>query len=80
MVMFHTCREFSFAFILYVMYFFFFFFFTFLFCIGLQPVNNAVVVSGKQQRDSAICIHSPPKPFSDPGWHITLSRGPCAIQ
>ena len=28
----------------------------FLFCIGVQPVNNVVVVSGEQQRDSAIHI------------------------
>ena len=28
----------------------------FLFCIGVQPINNTVVVSGEQQRDSAIHI------------------------
>ena len=68
--------QFCFHFISSVLLFFYFK----LFCIGLQPINNVVVVSGEQQRDSAICIHSPPKPFSDPGWHITLSRSPCAIQ
>ena len=78
MVTFHTCRElFCFHFISSVL---FFFTLNSLFCIGLQPINSVVVVSGEQQRDSAICIHSPPKPSSDPGWHITLCRGPCAIQ
>ena len=32
-------------------------FFCFLFCIGVQPVNNSVIVTGGQQRDSAIHIH-----------------------
>ena len=35
----------------------------FLFYIGVQPINNVVIVSGGQQRDSAIritCIHSNP--------------------
>ena len=30
-----------------------FFVLTFLFCIGLEPINNVVIVSGEQQRDSA---------------------------
>ena len=29
------------------------FFFNFSFCIGVQPINNVVIVSGEQQRDSA---------------------------
>ena len=57
-------------------------FFNFLFCIQVQPVNNAVTVSGGQRRDSALshtyaCIRSPPTP-SHPGRHRTLSRVPCA--
>ena len=35
----------------------------FLFYIGVQPIDNVVIVSGGQQRDSAIritCIHSNP--------------------
>ena len=32
-------------------------YFFFLFCIGVQLINNAVIVSGGQQRDSAIHIH-----------------------
>ena len=34
-----------------------FFFFTFLFCTGVQLINNVVIVSGEQQRGSAIHIH-----------------------
>ena len=30
---------------------------SFVFCIGVQLINNAVIVSGGQQRDSAIHIH-----------------------
>ena len=32
---------------------------TFKFCIGVEPINNAVMVSGGQQRDSAVPIHVP---------------------
>ena len=28
-----------------------YFFFNFLFCIGVQPINNVVKVSGEQRRD-----------------------------
>ena len=35
----------------------FFFFCSFLFCIGILPLNNVVIVSGEQQRDSAVHIH-----------------------
>ena len=38
-------------------------FFYFLFCIEVSLINNVVIASGVQQRDSAIyctCIHSPP--------------------
>ena len=53
----------------------------FLFCIGVQLINNAVIISGGEQKDSAIYIHvsilsqAPPHP----GCHITLRRVPCAI-
>ena len=49
---------------------------------GVQTINNMVVMSGERQKGSAIHIHvsivlqTP----SHPGWHITLSRVPCAIQ
>ena len=33
------------------------FFLNFLFCIGVEPINNVVVVSGGQQRNSAIHVH-----------------------
>ena len=33
------------------------FFLNFLFCIEIQPINNVVIVSGKQGRDLAIHIH-----------------------
>ena len=36
---------------------FFFFFLNFLFCIGAWSINNVVIVSGGQQRDSTIHIH-----------------------
>ena len=51
----------------------------FLFCIGVWPVNNIVIVSGEQGRDSAIHISMYPfwpKLPSYPGCHITLSRVP----
>ena len=35
----------------------FVFLLNFLFCIGVQPVNNVVMVSGEQQRDSAVDLH-----------------------
>ena len=51
-------------------YFYFFhcsphsiYFLNFLFCIGVQPVNNAVIISGEQQKGLShtyTCIHSPP--------------------
>ena len=54
----HTCYTHRF---LQIMKFFFFSFFFFLtskaFCIGVYPINNVVIVSGKQWRDSAIHIH-----------------------
>ena len=33
------------------------YFFFFLFHIRVQPINNVVIISDEQQRDSAICIH-----------------------
>ena len=39
-----------------------------------QPINNAVIVSGEQQRDSAIHTHGSLLPHSPPGCHMTLSR------
>ena len=39
---------------------FIFIFFNFLFCIGVWPINNVVIVSDELQRDSAMypCIHT----------------------
>ena len=54
---------------------FFFQILNLLFCIGVYPINNVVVVSGEQQRDSAIHIHVSILP-SHPGFHRTLSRDP----
>ena len=50
--------------------------------VGAHPINNVVVVSGGQRRDSATHTHVSilPKLPSYPGWHLTLSRVPCAIQ
>ena len=36
---------------------FIFIFLNFLFCIGVWPINNVVIVSDEPQRDSAIHIH-----------------------
>ena len=54
----------------------FVFLLNFLFCIGVQPVNNVVMVSGEQRRDSAIHTHVCilPQLPSHPGCHVTLSR------
>ena len=43
-------------------------------------MNSVVIVSGEQQRDSAIHIHVSilPQTPSHPGCHITLSKVPCA--
>ena len=35
------------------------FFPNFWFCIGVQLINNVVIVSSRKQRDSAMCIHIP---------------------
>ena len=48
-------------------------FFFFLFCIGVMLINNIVIASSEQQRDSAIYIHVSilPQtllPFRLPGW------------
>ena len=55
--------------------------FNFLFRIGV-PVDNAVIALGEERRDAVIHTHAPihPQAPSLPGWHITLSRVPCAIQ
>ena len=37
--------------------YFLFFFLNFSFCLGVWPINNVVMVSGGQQRDSVIHIH-----------------------
>ena len=65
-----------------VWFFLFLFLKNFLFCIGIESINNAVVVSSKQQRDLIIHIHVSilPELLSHPGCHITLSRVPCALQ
>ena len=34
-----------------------FYFVNFLFCFGVQPVNNIVIVSGEQKRDSVMHMH-----------------------
>ena len=55
----------------------------FLFYVGVQPINNVVMASGGQPRDSAKHIHvSPflPKLHFHPGCHVTLGRVPCAVQ
>ena len=58
-------------------------FFNFSFCIGVYWINNVMIVSGKQWRDSAIYIHMypfSPKLPSHLGCYVTLSRVPCAMQ
>ena len=59
-------------------------FFDFSFYIGVYLINNVVIVSGGQQRDSIqpymYMYPFSPKLLSHPGCHITLSRVPCAIQ
>ena len=66
--------------------YYFFFFFNFLFYIGIQPINNIVIVSGEHQRDSAICIHVsilPPTPLLSRLPHnieqssLCYTVGPC---
>ena len=50
---------------------------SFLFCIGVQPINSVVIVSGGHQRDSAIqypCVHSPPNPLPSRLPHNTEQR------
>ena len=49
---------------------------------GTVDFNNLVVVSGEQPRDSPYIYMYPfsLKPPAHPGWHVTLSRVPCAIQ
>ena len=60
----------------------FYFILNFLFCTVIQLINYVVIVSGGQQRDSAIHIHVSilPQISSHPGFQVTLSRVPCAIQ
>ena len=48
-------------------------FLNFLFCIGVQPSNNVVIVSGKQWRNSGIYILCSSKLSSHSSCHITLS-------
>ena len=58
------------------------YFLNFLFCIGVYPINNIVMVSGEQQRDPAMYKHVTilPQLPSHPGCHITLNRVSCATQ
>ena len=58
------------------------YFFNFLFCTGVWLINTVVIISGEQQRNSAICICVSflPQTVSHPGCHIALSRVPYAIQ
>ena len=80
-----TCRK-SGSLSLYIFIFlkivFILYFLNFLFCIGVYLINNVVIVPGGQQRDSAIHIHASilSKTPSHPGYHITQSRVPCAVQ
>ena len=50
--------------------------------VNIIAVNNVVITSGEQQRDSAMNTHV--SIFSQtplhPGCHITLSIVPCTIQ
>ena len=46
-------------------------FFNFLFCIGVQLINNAVMVSGEWQRDSAVPIHVSILPPNSPSIQAT---------
>ena len=59
-----------------------FFFFNFLCYTVVELINNVVIASGEQQRDSAIHYMYPfsPQPPSHPGCHATLSRVPCVLQ
>ena len=43
-----------------------FFYFNFLFCVGVYPINNVMIISGEQWRDSIIHVHVsiPPQPNS----------------
>ena len=55
--------------------------FNFLFCVWVKPIN-VVIVSGEQQRDSAIHVHASilSQLPSHPDCHLTLSRVPGAVQ
>ena len=46
--------------------------------LAAQQINNVVIVSGAQQGDLARDIHVSILLYH-PGYHITLSRDPCAI-
>ena len=57
----------------------------FFFCVGVEPVNNVVIVSGEFQVNNEetlpyIYMYLFSKLPSYPGCHITLSRVPCARQ
>ena len=64
--------------------FFFLLKFFFKLYIGIQLINNVVIVSDRQQTDSATYIHllilSPSTLYSHLDCHVTLSRIPSAIQ
>ena len=53
----------------------------FLFHVGVQPISNAVMVSGVQQNSWAVHVHVPflPRTPSRPGCHIAVSSVLCAI-
>ena len=62
--------------------FFFFFPLSFYFVLRYcQLTHSVVIVSGEQRRDSSIHIHVSilPKPLSNSGCHVTLSKVPYAI-
>ena len=69
----------SFTFIHRVFFFPLAFYFVLRYC---QLTHNVVIVSGERRRDSSIHIHVSilPKPLSNSGCHVTLSKVPCAIQ
>ena len=55
--------------------FYLFYFLNFLFCIGVYLINNVVMVSGEQRRDSAIHVSILPRRLSHwTEFHVLNSR------
>ena len=59
---------------------YFFSFQTLNFCIRVEPINNVVVVSGEQCRDSTYIYVYPFSPKTPSRLPHNISRVPCAIQ